>query len=64
MNNLFSKLNIKYIDRSNFFCNNKICTILHNNNLLFSDQDHLTEAGHIYQSKLLNKTKLISYLFD
>ena len=64
MNNLLSKLDIKYIDRSDFFCKNNKCTILHKNNLLFADQDHLTEAGHIYHSKLLKKSKLLSYLFD
>ena len=60
---ILSQMKVKYIDRSNFFCRDKYCTIYYNNKLLFADQDHLTEDGHIYQSKLFKKTKILDFLF-
>ena len=64
MNNILSNMNIDYVDRSNFFCENESCTIYYKNKILFSDQDHLTEAGHIYQSRLFKKTNLLDLLFS
>lgn len=58
MKNSLSNKDLKFIDRSDFFCNLDRCLLYNENKLLFSDIDHLTEFGAIYMGQLFDKLKL------
>ena len=58
MKNSLSNKDVKFIDRSDFFCDLDRCLLYSNNKLLFLDIDHVTEFGAIYMGQLFEKLKL------
>ena len=62
MNKILTDNKILFIDRSKFFCSKIECTIYKDGKLLFFDYDHLTDDGHIFQSKFFNKSDLFKLL--
>ena len=58
MKNIILNNDLKFIDRSDFFCNQERCLLYSDNKLLFADIDHITEAGAIYMGKIFEKLKI------
>ena len=61
MREILENNDIKLIDRSNFFCGNNKCLLLDKNNLLFTDEDHVSKYGAIYMGQLIKKLRLFNY---
>ena len=58
MKNIILNNDLKFIDRSDFFCNQERCLLYSDNKLLFQDIDHITEAGAIYMGKIFEKLRI------
>ena len=56
--NIILNNDLKFIDRSDFFCNQERCLLYSDNKLLFQDIDHITEAGAIYMGKIFEKIQI------
>ena len=62
MSQILKNSNVTLIDRSNFFCKDSSCQIYYKGKLLFSDDNHLTEDGAIFQGELFKKLNLLELI--
>ena len=61
INELSKKLNFKFFDKSKINCNPN-CTVLIDDTLLYSDEDHWSYEGMEYFGKKLEELKFFSLI--